>query len=108
VEEHDHLRWPFGAGSLLAPRGPDNEIEPTVVDVAPALEHASARTFRSSESSQFRSFSWAADDELAALFAVWLGEYAGEVSLASAAKSTSVRSPALSTTKRAKPEFSWM
>jgi hypothetical protein len=79
VEEHDHLRWPFGAGSLLAPRGPDNEIEPTVVDVAPALEHASARTFRSSESSQFRSFSWAADDELAALFAVWLGEYAGEV-----------------------------
>jgi hypothetical protein len=79
VEEHDHLRWPFGAGSLLAPRGPDNEIEPTVVDVAPALEHAWARTFRSSESSQFRSFSWAADDELAALFAVWLGEYAGEV-----------------------------
>jgi DNA-directed RNA polymerase subunit RPC12/RpoP len=79
VEEHDHLRWPFGAGSLLAPRGPDNEIEPTVVDVAPALEHAWARTFRSSESSQFRSFSWAADDELAALFAIWLGEYAGEV-----------------------------
>jgi hypothetical protein len=79
VEAHDHLRWPFGAGSLLAPRGPDNEIEPTVVDVTPALEHAWARTFRSSESSQFRSFSWAADDDLAALFVVWLGEYAGEV-----------------------------
>ena len=79
VEEHDHLGWPFGAGSLLAPRGPDNEIEPTVVDVAPALEHAWARTYRSSKSSEFRSFSWAADDELAALFAVWLGDYAGEI-----------------------------
>jgi hypothetical protein len=79
VEEHDHLAWPFGAGSLLAPRGPDDEIEPTVVDVVPALEHAWARTFRSSDSSRFRSFGWAADDELAALFAVWLGEYAGDM-----------------------------
>ena len=79
VEEHDHLRWPFGAGMLLAPRGPNNEIEPTVVDVAPPLEHAWARTFRSSETSRFRTFRWAADDELAALFSVWLGEYAGEL-----------------------------
>jgi hypothetical protein len=79
VEEYDHLRWPFGAGTLLAPRGPNNEIEPTVVDVAPALEHAWARTFRSSELSRFRNFRWAADDELASLFSVWLGGYASEL-----------------------------
>jgi hypothetical protein len=79
VEEQDHLRWPFSAGSLLAPRGPDDEIEPTVVDIVPALEHAWARTFRSVDSSRFRSFTWSADDELAALFAVWFGEYAGDL-----------------------------
>lgn len=79
VEEHDHLRWPFGAGSLLTPRGPDNEIEPTVVDIVPALEHAGARTFRNADGSRFRCFTWSADDELAALFAVWFGEYTGEL-----------------------------
>jgi len=56
VHEHDYLRLPSGAGSLLAPRGPENEIEPTVVDIVRALEHAWVRMFRSSESSRFRSF----------------------------------------------------
>jgi hypothetical protein len=79
VEQHDFLRWPFSAGSLLAPRGPENEIEPTLVDIVPALEHASARTFRNAGSSRFRTFTWSADDELAALFAVWFGEYADEL-----------------------------
>jgi len=78
ITEHEHLAWPMEMGSLLAPRGPDNEIEPTVLDVVPALVDAWEKTFRHHTDSRFRTFVWGGDDELAALFAVWFGEFQGD------------------------------
>src|SRR5438093_462171 len=37
VAEHEYLAWPLELEGLLAPRGPENEIEPTVLDIEPAL-----------------------------------------------------------------------
>lgn len=79
IAEHEHLSWPLDMGGLLAPRGPNNEVEPTVLDVIPALVNAWERTFRHRTDSRFRTFTWDSNDELASLFAVWFGEFHGEI-----------------------------
>jgi hypothetical protein len=79
IAEHEYLAWPREIGSLFAPRGPDNEIEPTVLDIQPALVDSWERTMRHRENSRFRTFTWDEGDELATLFTVWFGQFDGDL-----------------------------
>jgi hypothetical protein len=79
IAEHDHIAWPLGLGGLLARRGFENQIEPTLLDTVPAMVDAWSKEMRYREDSRFRSFRWEADDDLAGLFAVWFGEFEGDL-----------------------------
>jgi hypothetical protein len=79
IAEHGHLAWPLGMGGLLAPRGPENQIEPTLLDTVPAMVDTWSKEMRHSKDSRFLSFRWDPDDDLAALFAVWFGEFEGDL-----------------------------
>lgn len=78
AEAHPHLGWPMGDDELMRVRYGEEAAEPTLLDVAPAMEDFHAARGWAVERSQYRLFEWDADDDLAPLFVVRFGELHGD------------------------------
>lgn len=72
-----HLAWPIGESEILAPRGMDNEIGLTLVDVEGPIMDIAERIHQD-RLSRFRLFEWDDGDPHATYFCVAFGEYHGE------------------------------